>query len=202
MNNEDLIQGLIEGGWLRSDSIVEAFRVVDREDFVPSFSKKHSYVNEPIFIGHGQTISQPLVVALMLEMLRVEKGDRVLDIGCGSGWSTALLGHMVGSEGKVFGLEIVPELVRLGQKNISKYNYDIEIKEGNGRNGLDEEAPFDRILISAESDKVESSWKEQLRIGGRMVLPLGSDLVSLEKVRKNKFNKNIKEGFIFVPLVK
>lgn len=200
MNNKDLIQSLIEGGWLKSERVISSFQKVKREDFVPENLSGLAYLNKPLSIGWGQTISQPLVVAIMLEMLDVEEGDKIMDIGSGSGWATALMGVLSGS-GRVFGVEVVPELVEFGKKNISKYN-NVEIRRGNGREGLEEEAPFDKILVSAETDKIERSWKDQLRVGGRMVVPLGSSLTLVEKVGDNEFNKKKKEGFMFVPLIK
>src|SRR6056297_3585913 len=115
---ENLIKRLIDKGYLKTERIIKAFQDIERKDFIPDESKNRAGKNIPIFIGEGQTISQPLTVAFMLELLSPKKGDKVLDIGSGSGWVTALLAHIVGKEGKVFALERIPKLKEFGRKNV------------------------------------------------------------------------------------
>lgn len=201
----DLVEKLTRQGRLRTERIIQAFREIERKDFVPEGKKDLAGLNRPLSIGEGQTISQPAVVALMLELLSPEKGDEVLDIGSGSGWTTALLAEITGRKGRVTGLEIVPELVEFGTKNLSRYNFigegRAEIIRANGKEGYEKRAPFDRILVSAEADKIYSAWKTQLRVGGRIVTPVGKSIWKLEKEGQNKFNKEEHKGFVFVPLV-
>ena len=118
---ENLIQQLIRNGTLHSEDIISAFRKTDRIDFVPEESKTVAHDDVPIHIGYQQTISQPSTVAFMLELLGVLHGEKVLDIGSGSGWTTALLAQIVGERGEVTGLERVEELVEFGKNNITKY---------------------------------------------------------------------------------
>ena len=122
-----IIEDLIQGGWLKTPRIIEAFQKIKRVDFLPEDMKDLAELNEALPIGYGQTISQPLVVAFMLEQLEPKEGDKILDIGSGSGWTTALLAEIVGSKGKVIAIDIVPELVEFGEKNVAKYDF---IKSG------------------------------------------------------------------------
>src|SRR3989344_4037191 len=147
---EDLINELLRENYLNSLNIIKAFDKIDRADFVLAETRDEAYENFPLAIGHGQTISQPATVAFMLELLKAEKGHKVLDVGSGSGWQTALLAEIVGEQGKVIGLEIKDDLVKLGQDNIKKYHFkNAEILKGNGWDGLPEQASFDRIIVAA-----------------------------------------------------
>ncbi len=200
-----LINTLIEQGWLRTPRIIEAFQTIKRRDFMPDDSEDLSELNEALPIGWGQTISQPLVVAFMLEKLQPQSGERILDIGSGSGWTSALLAQIVGLKGKVIAVEIVPELKNFGQDNISKYNF---INKGivqsvcaDGSNGYDKEAPYDKILCSAEAKELPQEWREQLKIGGRMVTPIGNSIWVFIKKSNQEFQKQEYPGFVFVPLV-
>ena len=112
-----LVKELISSGYLKTPEIIDAFQKIDRKDFVSDEYKDRAYVNAPLPIGYGQTISQPLTVAFMLELLQPEKGNKILEIGSGSGWQTALLARVVGDEGRVFAIELIPELEQFGRKN-------------------------------------------------------------------------------------
>lgn len=200
-----LIEELIQNNYLKTQNIIFAFKKIKRKDFILEEFKDESEGNYPLSIGYGQTISQPLTVAFMLELLQPKKGDKILDIGSGSGWTTALLANIVGEKGKVYGIEIIPELKKFQEKNISKYNY---IKKGivelfcvDGTKGLPEKKPFDKILVSAMSSKIPLALKEQLRIRGRMVIPISDGISLLIKKTKNVFDKKHYPGFSFVPLV-
>lgn len=210
---EELIQKLIKQEYLKTPLIIEAFRKINREDFVPEKLKDEADINAPLPIGHGQTISQPLTVAFMLELLQPESGDKILDIGSGSGWQTALLAYCVGSPpaggGKVFAIERIPELVEFGKKNISEYNFVekgiVEFVEGDGSKGLSREAPFDKIVVAAAADKVPEELKKQLKIGGRLVIPIKDSIWLFIKDPpaggRNKFKEQEHYGFAFVPLI-
>ena len=196
---------LIQRDWLKTENIIEAFKEIKREDFLPEDIKHLADLNEALPIGWGQTISQPLTVAFMLELLKPEKGDKVLDLGSGSGWTTALLAHIVGGEGRVIAIEIIPELKEFGEKNVSKYNF---IKKGvvefictDGSKGFEKEAPFDKILASATAREIPKSWKEQLKIGGRIVTPVGSSVWLFVKKSETEFEETEYPGFVFVPLI-
>ncbi len=202
---DDLIELLIKEEYLKTPAIIEAFRKIDRFDFVIDYLKTEAYRNSPLGIGFGQTISQPLTVAVMLELLQPEPGQKILDIGSGSGWSTALLCEIVGGGGKVYGVEIVPELSEFGRKNVSHYNF---VRQGiaefvcaDGSKGLPDKAPFDRIISAASSQQVPEAWKKQLKIGGRLVLPMRQSLWLIIKKSENDFEEKEYPGFIFVPLI-
>jgi len=200
-----LIDELIQEGWLKNKRIIKAFQKIKRIDFLPQDRKNLFELNEALPIGFNQTISQPLVVAFMLEQLQPQPGDKILDIGFGSGWTSALLAEIIGSKGKIVSLEIIPELKEFGEKNIAKYNF---IKKGivecvcaDGSKGYIGRAPFDKILVSATADEILPAWKEQLKIGGRIVVPIKSSIWLFVKKNKEEFNKVEYPGFAFVPLV-
>ena len=202
----DLINSLIKQGWLKTPRIIKAFQKIARYDFMPDDIKQLAEINEAMPIGQGQTISQPLTVAFMFEQLQPKPGDNILDIGSGSGWTTALLAQIVASKGKVTGIEIIPEIKEFGEKNIKKYNF---IKKGiaqficaDGSKGYKKEAPFDKILASAAGNQVAKAWKDQLKVGGRIVCPIGSSIFVITKKSKKDFEQIEYPGFAFVPLVK
>jgi protein-L-isoaspartate(D-aspartate) O-methyltransferase len=216
---DQLIRELTDAGVLTSANLVAAFRKIDRADFVPEKIKNNAYFNAPLPIGFGQTISQPLTVAFMLELLEPTYGHKVLDIGSGSGWQTALLSYLVsedplaskksptkkGKPGQVFALEIVPKLHQQGIINISKYDY---LDKGvtkmicqNASPGLPEEAPFDRIIAAAAVSSIPSTWIDQLKPGGRLVAPVKNSIVLIEKDREGSLTEKEFPGFAFVPFI-
>lgn len=202
-NLENLILALIHNGALKTPRIIEAFRGVDRADFVRTEDTSEAYEDYPLSIGHGQTISQPTTVALMLELLAPEAGDRVLDVGSGSGWTTAFLASIVGSKGRVFGLERIGQLVEFGRSNLGKYDFPwASIALARDELGLSSEAPFGRILVSAAADTLPQELVDQLKVGGRMVLPVQNSVWKIDKVSKAKLAKEEHPGFVFVPLRK
>lgn len=195
---------------MKTDSIKDAFQKIKREDFLPEDMKNLAELNEALPIGSSQTISQPLVVAFMLEQLQPKAGEKILDIGSGSGWTTALLAQIVGGgpeagRGRVIAIEIVPELKEFGEKNVAKYNF---IEKGiacfvlaDGSKGLPEEAPFDKILASASAGEIPLEWKEQLKIGGKIVAPVGNSIKTIFKKSETEFEEIDHLGFVFVPLI-
>jgi protein-L-isoaspartate(D-aspartate) O-methyltransferase len=163
--------------------ILDAFAAAPRERFLPHGEVRFAGLDRPLEIGHGQTNSQPTTVRHLLELLEAEPGDRVLDVGCGSGWTTALVAHLVGPEGGVVGVEIVPDLVEFGRANLAGLNLpwaSIEQARGDVL-GLPEQAPFDRILVSAEAHDVPDALVAQLREGGLMVLPVRGRLWAVRR---------------------
>jgi protein-L-isoaspartate(D-aspartate) O-methyltransferase len=215
-----LIDSLIREGWLRTPRIIEAFQKIKRVDFLPEDMKDLANLNEALPIGDGQTISQPLVVAFMLELLEPQEGEKILDIGAGSGWTSALLAHIVSGgelneklkmkneklKGKIVAVEIIPELAEFGKRNVEKYNFIekgiVKFILGDGSMGYQEEAPFDKILASASVQKeLPLAWKEQLKIGGRIVTPIGSSIWLIIKESEKSFKEVEYPGFVFVPLI-
>ncbi len=199
------IEDLIKEGWLKTRRIIEAFKKIKRIDFLPDDIKSLSELNEALPVAYGQTISQPLVVAFMLELLEPEEGEKILDVGSGSGWTSALLSEIVGEKGKVIAIDIVPELVEFGKKNIGKYNF---IEKGiaeficaDGSKGCEKQAPFDKILASATAARIPDTWKKQLKIGGRIVTPINSSIWLFIKKSETEFEQKEYPGFVFVPLI-
>lgn len=202
-----LIEDLISEGWLKTPRIIQAFRAVKRADFLPEDSKALAEVNSALPIGQGQTISQPLVVAFMLELLEPREGEKILDIGAGSGWTTALLAHIVGQKGRVVGLEVLEDLAEFGKKNVEKYGF---LKSGaakllcvNGSHGYPSEAPYDKILVSAslKEKSLPLAWREQLKTGGKIVVPIQNSIWEFTKKGPDDFEEKEYSGFIFVPFV-
>lgn len=204
---ENLIKELIDEGYLKSPAIIEAFKAVDRADFVPAEYKNEAYGNYPLPIGLGQTISQPLTVAFMLELLEPQAGEKIFDVGAGSGWQTALLAHIVGRapSGKVIALERISGLAVMAQENVSKYSFlekgIVRVVAGDASRGYETEAPFDKIIAAAAAKDIPPQWKEQLKVGGRIVAPVGQSIHVLDKEGQNKFSEKRHFGFSFVPLV-
>ncbi len=205
-----LVDRLIRDGYLKMPEIIKAFKEIKREDFVLPKYKAMAGLSEPLPIGHSQTISQPLTVAFMLELLQAKSGDKILDVGSGSGWSVALLSEIVGPKGRVYGLERIPELAEFAERNINKYNFisskQARIIEGDGYKGLPEYAPFDKIIVAAAAKEVPKNLFKQLKIGGRLVSPIGEvmstqDMVVIDKDRNGQTKEKRYPGFIFVPLI-
>lgn len=200
-NLQRLVDHLRESETLKTPEIIQAFLNVDRKYFVPDKYQRLTYSDEALSIGYGQTISQPYTVAFMLELLQPQAGDKAMDIGSGSGWTTALLANIVGSHGKVVGLEIIPELVEWGQKNLKRYNYpQARIEQASYKLGLLSEAPFDRILASASARELPMPLIEQLKVGGVLVMPVQNSIIrAIRGTDRNIIDEF--PGFIFVPLV-
>lgn len=209
---ESLIQSLIEEGYLKTPEIIEAMRAIDRRDFVPEEMLDYAYANYPLSIGEGQTISQPLTVAFLLELLELKSGEKILDVGAGSGWTTALLAHLVGEKGEVIGVERIPGLCEFGKNNLAKYFAGPRAKIicSDGTMGFPAEAPFNKILASAAaSRKIPQTWRDQLKVGGRIAAPVEGSIWLFEKKQVTINKRQVIEweerefpGFAFVPLIK
>lgn len=194
--HHELIGELVASGALRSTNLIPAFRKVDRKDFVPDELQHLAYIDGPLPIGSSATISQPSTVAFMLELLQPQEGDRILDVGAGSGWTTALLSQI--SPG-IEAVEIRPELVEYGNRNLRKYGIAPLIRKANGY-GIPDEEPYDKILVSAAADEVPQELLYQLRIGGVMVIPVQSSIWRLEKTGAHTQKIEKYPGYAFVPL--
>jgi len=200
-NNKALINSLVESGVLKTPNIIEAFESVDRKLFVPSRFAHEAYIDAPLSIGEGQTISQPWTVAFMLELLQAKKGNKILDIGSGSGWTTALLAYIVGEKGSVLGLERHEELVRLGSENLENISIkNARIQKASESLGIQGDK-FDAILVSASADKIPNELFLQLKTGAHLVIPVQNSIYLFEKVLDDKVVHQEFKGFRFVPLV-
>lgn len=206
MDLESLIFSLKEKGVLRDPRILAALRDVDRKDFIPFELQDSAYVDDALPIGLGQTISQPYTVVFMLELLEVSQGEKVLDVGYGSGWQTALLAHLVGDTGLVYGVEIVRELCDFGAQNIAKYpdlatRVHLECRDASSGAHLPRGTYVDKIIVAAEVQVVPKVWREQLRVGGKMIYPSQGSIILETNLGGNHFAKKEFPGFAFVPFV-
>lgn len=200
-SQEELVSALVRKGVLQTPSIIDAFRSVDRADFVLPQYREEAYEDYPLPIGYEQTISQPSTVAFMLELLQPQQGERVLDIGTGAGWTTALLEKIIGKNGFVTGKEIVPELVSFGQQNLeqSGAKYAKISTAEKGALGVPEKK-FDRILVSAAASEVPEELFAQLKTDGVLVCPVRHSIVHIKKISDELMKEEWHEGFSFVPL--
>lgn len=201
---EQLVQSMKTLGILKSPNIENAFLIINRRDFVPDNHKKAAFLDSPLPLVKGQTISQPSTVAFMLELLKPEKGDTVLDLGCGSGYTTALLSHLVGSGGVVWGVERIPEILDMAKQNLKKYkhlNYRLT-KSKDDYFGL-EGKKFDKILVSAAPNDIPPELLDQLKSPSRLVMPFGDSIYLFEKDKSGEILEPARYyGFTFVPLIK
>jgi len=184
------------------DPVSAAFDAVAREDFLPAAARTQARYDGPVPIGHGQTCSQPRTVAAMLRLLEVRPGHRVLDVGAGSGWTTALLAHLVGPTGLVVGVELVVELAVRGEANVRRTSGSwATVREATpGVLGVPEQAPYDRILVSADGGEVPAPLVDQLGDPGRMVVPAAG--VMKVVVRESGEDRVSEHGhYRFVPLL-
>lgn len=200
-----LANNLMKGGYLKNDRIIDAFYKISREEFVPDDLASSAEVDISLPIGHGQTISQPMTVAFMMELLDPREGQNVLDIGSGSGWTTALLSCVVGEKGRVTAFELVDDLCKNAEKNVEKFDFIrkgiAEFHCGDGSKGFKKNAPYDRILVSAAANDVPKELKDQLAVGGKMVIPIKNTICYLKKKGHDNFYEEKFPGFAFVPLI-
>jgi protein-L-isoaspartate(D-aspartate) O-methyltransferase len=201
LNKEYLLDDL---RGLVSEPVIMAMSRVPRELFVPEHLERRAYDDTPLPIGLDQTISAPHMVAVMCELLDLRPGMKVLEVGGGSGYHAAVLAVLVGPKGHVYSVERKPELVVQARKNLEKAGImNVSMIEADGSLGLPEHAPYDRISVAAAAPQIPESLKQQLIVGGKMVLPVGRYRQELLLVtRKNDgFEVEAKMGVIFVPLI-
>jgi len=202
-SNKELVDYLKQIGAIRSDKVEKAFLKVDRKHFVPDKYKELAYIDRPLPIGYGQTISAPSVIALTLEALDINKNDKILEVGTGSGYSTALLAELAK---KVISIEKIPELAEQARSRLKKLGYrNVQIIVSDGKLGYFPEAPYDKIVVWAAAEKIPQPLIEQLKEGGRIVIPVNDrygsqDLMLCEKAAGKLVCRPI-EKVIFVPLL-
>lgn len=229
-----LIDVLTRDGYLKTAEIINAFKAIDRADFVLPEWKAQAYENIPLPIGLNQTISQPLVVAFMIELLEPKQGEKILEIGAGSGWQTAILASLVSKSESgahthvpniisgetrmqeaeahsrrsplVIAIEHLQELKEMAERNVAKYDFIasgiVRVIRGDGSRGYKKEAPYDKIIAGAAAKgNVPKAWREQLKIGGRIVAPIEQAIHVIEKTSKTEYKEKEYFGFSFVPLI-
>jgi protein-L-isoaspartate(D-aspartate) O-methyltransferase len=189
---------------VRDPRVLDAMRRVPREAFVEPGLEEFAYEDGPLPIGEGQTISQPYVVALMIEAAEVKPGERVLEVGAGSGYAAAVVGRIAG---RVHAVERHPSLAASARRRLGGLGYDnIELRVGDGTLGWPEAAPFDAILVAAGGPEVPPALREQLAIGGRLVIPVGGEerrqtLLKVTRTGETRYEEEDLGGVAFVPLV-
>jgi len=197
-----MVERQIRKRGLRSHRVLAAMEKIPRHRFVPENSCDHAYEDSPLSIGRGQTISQPYMVALMTECAALEPEDRVLEVGTGSGYQTAILAELAR---EVYSIERIPELAEKAEGLLSRLGYEnVSIRVGDGSEGWSEKAPFDAIIVAAGAPEIPDPLVEQLGAGGRLVIPIGSahhQTLCTVKKERDEIRKEEGTGCVFVPLI-
>jgi len=202
-----LVEKLIREGILKTKEVIEAFLKVPREEFVPPHLRRFAYADTPLPIGYGQTISAPHMVAMMTEALAPKKGDKVLEVGTGSGYQAAILAEIVGDEGHVWTIERIPELAEFARDNLRRTSYArrVTVIVGDGSKGYPEAMPYNRIIVTAAAPEVPGPLIEQLAPGGRLVIPVGDSFTQRLLIIKKRRDGSLTEKWgpycVFVPLI-
>jgi len=201
---DDLIKTIKDYGFLTNEKVESAFRTIPRHEFVVPSELDRAYCNEPLSIMNNQTISQPGVVSRMTEWLDIKDGQKILEIGTGSGWQTAILSYMVGN-GTVYSIERLPELVNFARENLEKLGIDnVHVILGDGSMGYPEESPYDRIIITAACTEIPLPLLEQLDENGLIIAPVGDlsqSMILLKKISGEIVEIKNESNYIFVPLL-
>ena len=201
---ENMVKGQIEKRGINDKSTLAAMRKVERHLFVPENQKKNAYDDGPLPIGYGQTISQPYIVAYMTALLEPKAGDKMLEIGTGSGYQAAVLAEIASN---VYTIEIVPELGTQAKKRLAALGYkNVEVITGDGYYGLPDKGPFDAIVVTAAAEHIPPPLIEQLKDGGKMIIPVGSQFMVQTLILVEKKGKEIKTSNLmavrFVPFTR
>lgn len=200
-----LADRLEEWGYIRSPAVRAAFLRVPRERFVPEDVRGAAYDDTPLPIGHGQTISAPSMIAIMLEEAALKAGEAVLELGTGSGYNAALLAELAGPD-RVVTVERIPELAAMGRGNLEAAGYRVEVVVGDGTLGHPPRAPYDCIFATAGAPRIPGPWMDQTRVGGRIVAPIGRGrlsqvLVTARRVSDSRWDMTEGTACAFVPLI-
>ena len=202
-HRQRMVEQQLKSRGIKDERVLVAMAKVPREEFVPADVRPSAYEDGPLPIGYDQTISQPYVVAFMTEQLRPTRSDRVLEIGSGSGYQAAILGELVA---EVYTIEIVEPLAKSAEATLQRLGYNnVHIKVGDGYKGWPEEAPFDAIIVTCAPEKVPQPLVDQLKDGGRMVIPVGErfaqQLYLLEK-KNGQLKESVTLPVRFVPMLR
>lgn len=200
------VRRLLDTGYLSSPAATKAMGNVERHLFLPKEMEEEAYLDTPLYIGEGQTISAPHMVAIMVEALDLHPGQKVLEVGGGSGYHAAVMAEMVKPNGKVYSIERIEMLAERARQNLRATGYDklVETIVADGSKGLPDKAPFDRISIAASAPSVPEPLRQQLVDGGKMLVPVGGqwyqELIMVTR-KGNEFQQRDLGGVVFVPLI-
>lgn len=205
---DSLVDKLLNQGYIRTERVKDAMLKVPREEFIPPENRPYAYADQPLPIGSGQTISAPHMVAMICEKLDLTEGMKVLEIGTGFGYNAAVVAELLGSEGHLFTIERLESLAEQSRDNLERTGYSdkVTVITGDGTLGYPEEAPYDRIYATASAPEIPEPLKEQLKIGGKLILPVGSmdyfqELVCVERISTDEFKTRRLGGVVFVPMI-
>jgi len=195
-----MVETQIRARGIKDESVINAMLKVDRYKFVPKDIRHLAYSDRPLPIGKGQTISQPYIVALMTELLELKKGDKVLEVGTGSGYQAAILAELADH---VYTIEIIEPLARSAERVLNELGYGIiDVKIGDGYIGWEERMPFDAIIVTCAPPHIPQPLLDQLKEGGRLVIPIGEYYQELKKITKTKGQAKSQNVIpaVFVPM--
>jgi protein-L-isoaspartate(D-aspartate) O-methyltransferase len=202
---KEMVRRQIAGRGITDTNVIEAMRAVPRHKMIPPEYRRDPYGDHPVPIGYGQTISQPYIVAYMTQQLDVERGDKVLEIGTGSGYQAAVLAEITTN---VYTIEIVPELAKWAKEALPKAGYDyVTVRHGDGYYGWEEKAPWDAIVVTAAAGHIPPPLVQQLKKGGKMCIPVGTrfgmqSLLLVEKDKEGQVRTRSLLSVRFVPLTR
>jgi protein-L-isoaspartate(D-aspartate) O-methyltransferase len=207
-NREDLVSNLLNRGYVKTKPVEDAMKKVPREEFMTPETKSYAYLDRPIPLQDGQTISAPHMVAIICEILALKKGMQVLEIGTGFGYNAAVVAEIIGPEGHVYTIERIENLKNIAEQNLRRtgYSENVTVIFGDGTKGYEEKSPYDRIYATASAPKIPEPLKTQLQIGGRLLSPIGRDtsvqeLLCLKRINENEYKSYNLGGVVFVPMI-
>jgi len=205
---KELVKRLSDMGYIKTERVKKAMGDVPREEFIPESNRQYAYVDQPLPIGEGQTISAPHMVAMICELLELEEGMKVLEIGAGFGYNAAVLAQIIGEKGHLYTIERISSLAKIAKDNLKRTGLgdNVTIIVGDGTKGYKEEAPYDRIYGTASAPSLPEPLKEQLKVGGIMLIPVGEqqffqDLVYIKRKLEDQFERKSMGGVAFVPMI-
>lgn len=204
----NLVKKLYKYSHIKTDRVKQAMEKVPREEFLPEDKKPYAYLDQPLSIGEGQTISAPHMVAIICEELSLKEGMKVLEIGTGFGYNAAVVAEIIGKEGHVYTIERIKTLLDSAKENLKRTGYSGRVTAiyGDGTLGFLEHEPYDCIYVTAAAPDIPQTLKDQLKVGGRLLVPVGDasfyqELILVEKLSKNDYKTTNLGGVAFVPLI-
>jgi protein-L-isoaspartate(D-aspartate) O-methyltransferase len=204
IKRKKLVEQLLRDHLILTKDVEEAFKSVPRENFIPTSNKDFAYVDTPLYIGSGQTISAPHMIAIMCEILKLKKNSSVLEIGTGSGYHAAIVSKIIGDAGHVYSIERVPQLAEKAKKNLENNNIkNVTVEIGDGSEGLYKYSPYDYIYVTCAAPDIPMSLIEQLKDPGKLLVPVGRGfcILKLLEKREGKIITTDKGGCAFVLLI-